>query len=83
MKIEIQFTLVDNEKWLLANLYALTNMNKRLEKNDFAQFRLHSSSIESGYTLRYTRWNNTDKNSKVCTWYFRLIQKCDYYTTRP
>ena len=32
MKIEIQFILVDNENWLLANLYALTSINKRLLK---------------------------------------------------
>ena len=30
MKIEIRFTLVDNENWLLANLYALTSIHKRL-----------------------------------------------------
>ena len=28
MKIEIRFTLVDNENWLLANLYALTSIKK-------------------------------------------------------
>ena len=32
MKIEIRFTLVDNENWLLANLYAPTSINKRLKK---------------------------------------------------
>ena len=28
MKIEIRFTLVDNENWLLANLYGLTSIKK-------------------------------------------------------
>ena len=30
MKIERQFTLVNNENWLLANLFVLTSINKRL-----------------------------------------------------
>ena len=32
IKIEIQYTLVDNENWLPANLYVLTSINKRLKK---------------------------------------------------
>ena len=36
MKTEIQFTLVENENWLLANLYVLTSINKRLIKYDKA-----------------------------------------------
>ena len=34
MKIEIRFTLVDNENWLLANLYALTSINKKTFKKN-------------------------------------------------
>ena len=30
MKIEIRYTLVDNENWLPANLYVLTSINKGL-----------------------------------------------------
>ena len=32
MKIEIRYTVVDNENWLLANLYVLTSINKDLKK---------------------------------------------------
>ena len=35
MKIEIRFTLVHNENWLLANVYALTSINKRLKKKNY------------------------------------------------
>ena len=34
MKIEIRFTLVDDENWFLAYLYALTSINKRLKKKE-------------------------------------------------
>ena len=51
MNIEIRFTLVDNEKLLLANLYALTSINKRLKKKLFS-----SATWESDYGSKPMFW---------------------------
>ena len=41
-----------------------------------AQFRLHSSSIESGFRYRVKWGNNTYENSQVCT--YKIVLKCLY-----
>ena len=41
-----------------------------------AQFRLHSSSIESGFRYRVKWGNNTYENSQVCT--HKIVLKCLY-----
>ena len=50
MKIEIQFTLVYNENLLLANLYALTSINKGLKTKSVDLGKQTSSNGDSRTT---------------------------------
>ena len=65
MKIEIRFTRVDNKSWLLANLYVLTSINKRLNKNNviiiYNEEEDLSVSQKKYSTLRFLMARCTDK----------------------
>ena len=53
MKIEIRFTLVDNENWLLANLYALTSINKK--KTAFYILMLQAGTKSRPIAVSYSK----------------------------